>query len=272
MAEFKQLEYLLLGYVPNVLRKRGIEIAVCLHECEDETGKFAGLRFLEKWKSVQDIDPQADVELLEMLEKEIRSQWLSVDGRQSLIRSWEDSFSNTIQLSERKVCLSQDPVQTLNDLERDYLKPLEYERGAKLSTGSGVGYIRSQMRSAFAQQGILPLMLTDIAPVGQKAGDRLKFDFGYSAGSDLKLLQAVSMHSRLDAAVTLAARYPKIASDFANEKEVKTWLTAVIEDDVDRNRDEVGFALGMLEESGIEIALVKDIPRIAERIRRELRG
>jgi hypothetical protein len=80
------------------------------------------------------------------------------------------------------------------------------------------------------------------------------------------------MHSRLDAAVTLAARYSKIASDFANEKEVKTWLTAVIEDDVDRSRDEVGFALGMLEESGIEIALVKDIPRIAEGIRRELRG
>ncbi len=272
MAEFKQLEYLLLGYVPNVLRKRGIEIAVCLHECEDAAGRFAGVRFLEKWKSVQDIDPQADVEVLEALEKEIRSQWSSVDGRQSLIRTWEESFSNMIQLSERKVCLSQDPMQTLNDLERDYLKPLEYERDARIPTGSGVGYIRSKMRSAFAQQGILPLMLTDVAPVGQKAGDRLRFDFGYSVGSDLKLLQSVSIHSRLDAAVTLAARYPKIAGDFANEKGVKTWLTAVVEDDADRNRDEVGFALGMLEESGIEIALVKDMPRIAEGIRVELRA
>jgi hypothetical protein len=272
MAEFKQLEYLLLGYVPNVLRKRGIEIAVCLHECEDAADRFAGVRFLEKWKAVQDIDPQVDVDVLEALEKEIRSQWPSADGRQSLIRSWEDSFSNTIQLSERKVCLSEDPVQTLNDLERVYLKTVEYERESKLPTGSGVGYIRSQMRNAFAQQGILPLMLSDIAPVSQRSGDRLRFDFGYSAGTDLKLLQAVSMHSRLDAAVTLAARYPKIAGDFANEKGMKTWLTAVVEDDVDRKRDEVGFALGMLEESGIEIALVKDMPRIAEEIKRELRG
>ena len=113
-------------------------------------------------------------------------------------------------------------------------------------------------------------MLTEIPPIQQKTGDRLRFDFGYSVGSDLKLLQAVSMHSRLDAAVTLAARYPKIASDYANEKGMKTWLTAVVEDDVDRNRDEVGFALGMLEESGIEIALVKVMPRIAEGIRAEL--
>ncbi|HZR58010.1 MAG TPA: DUF3037 domain-containing protein [Terriglobales bacterium] len=271
MAEFK-LEYLLLGYVPNVLRKRGIEIAVCLHECEDKADKFAGVRFLEKWKAAQDIDPQADTEVLQALEREIRSQWPSIDGRQSLIRLWEDSFSNTIQLSERKVCISQDPVQTLNDLERDYLKPIQYEHESRLPAGNGVGYIRSQMHSAFAQQGILPLMLTDIAPVRQRAGDRLKFDFGYSIGSDLKLLQAVSMHSRLDAAVTLAARYPKIASDFANEKGVKTWLTAVVEDDADRNRDEVGFALGMLEESGIEVALVKDMPRIAEGIKWELRA
>jgi hypothetical protein len=255
-----------------VLRNRSIEIAVCLHECEDTTDRFAGVRFLEKWKAVQDIDPQADVELLKALEKEIRSQWPSVDGRQLLIRTWEDSFSNMIQLSERKVCLSQDPVQTLNDLERDYLKPLEYERGANLPIGSGVGYIRSQMRSAFAQQGILPLMLTDVAPVSQRPGDRLKFDFGYSAGQDLKLLQAISMHSRLDAAVTLAARFPKIASDYANQQGVKTWLTAVVEDDVDRKRDEVGFALGMLEESGIEVALLKDMPRIAEGIRLELRA
>jgi hypothetical protein len=115
-------------------------------------------------------------------------------------------------------------------------------------------------------------MLTDIAPVSQKAGDRLRFDFGYSVGSDLKLLQAVSMHSRLDAAVTLAARYPKIAGDYQNERGVQTWLTAVVEHNVDRNRDEVRFALGMLEESGIQIALVKDIPRIAEGIRAELRA
>jgi hypothetical protein len=163
-------------------------------------------------------------------------------------------------------------MQTLYDLERDYLKPVEYERATKIPAGSGIGYIRSQMRSAFAQQGILPLMLTDVAPVGQKAGDRLRFDFGYRVGSDLKLLQAVSMDSRLDAPVTLAARYPKIASDYQNEKRLQVWLTAVVEDDVDRKGDEVGFALGMLEESGIEIALVKGMPRIAGEIRQDLLG
>jgi hypothetical protein len=212
----------------------------------------------------------ADLEILQAWERDIRSHWLSFEGRQVMIRHMEDSLSNTIRVLTRRACLSQNPVETLNELDRDYLKAVQIEGEAKLPARSGVGYIRKQMRNAFEQQGILGNMLIDIAPVEQKPGDRLRFAFGYPAGADLRLLQAVTMHSRLDMAEALAGRYPKIASDFANEKGVKTWLTAVVEDDAEHRGDEAKFALDMLKESGIQIVLLKDMPRIAEAIRKEL--
>jgi hypothetical protein len=106
MAEFKQLEYFLLGYVPVALRKQGIEIAICLREFDDEAGKFAGVRFINKWDRVREVDPYADLEGLKELEKDIRNRWPTIEGRQLMVRIFEDSFSNAVQLLKRGVCLS----------------------------------------------------------------------------------------------------------------------------------------------------------------------
>jgi len=48
-------------------------------------------------------------------------------------------------------------------------------------------------------------------------------------------------------------------------------LTAVIDDDVDRSQDAVQFALGMMEEERIRVAVAAEMPGIAEVARRELR-
>ena len=48
-------------------------------------------------------------------------------------------------------------------------------------------------------------------------------------------------------------------------------LTAVIDDDLDRGQDAVQFALSMMEEERIRVAVVAEMPGIAEAARRELR-
>ena len=48
-------------------------------------------------------------------------------------------------------------------------------------------------------------------------------------------------------------------------------LTAVIDDDLDRNKAEIGFALGMMQENGIRVSEVSEMPAIAAVARRELR-
>ena len=49
-------------------------------------------------------------------------------------------------------------------------------------------------------------------------------------------------------------------------------LTAVIDDDLDRGRESVQFALSMMEDEKIRIAVAAEMPMIAEVARRELRA
>ncbi len=49
-------------------------------------------------------------------------------------------------------------------------------------------------------------------------------------------------------------------------------LTAVIDDDLDRGSESVQFALSMMEDEKIRIAVAAEMPMIAEVARRELRA
>jgi len=82
----------------------------------------------------------------------------------------------------------------------------------------------------------------------------------------------VSLKAGVDAAVLLAARYPRIAPVMSKVAQAVPVLTAVIDDDLDRRRDEVQFALSMMEEEKIRIAVAAEMPMIAEVARRELRA
>jgi hypothetical protein len=69
----------------------------------------------------------------------------------------------------------------------------------------------------------------------------------------------------------LGARFPQIAAGIGAKKHVKACLTAVVDDDLDCSRDEVNFALDMMQESGIVVVPAQKMQEIAEGIRLELR-
>lgn len=89
---------------------------------------------------------------------------------------------------------------------------------------------------------------------------------------EIKLFQAVSLKAGVDAAVMLAARYPRIAPVMSRVAGAAPALTAVIDDDLDRGQESVQFALSMMEEEKIRIAATAEMPMIAEVARRELRA
>jgi Ni,Fe-hydrogenase III component G len=89
-------------------------------------------------------------------------------------------------------------------------------------------------------------------------------------GGEIKLFHAVSLKAGVDAAVLLASRYPRIAPVMSKMTHADLLLTAVIEDDLDRRHEAVQFALSMMEEEKIRIAVAAEMPLIAEVARREL--
>jgi len=267
MAERRQLEFFLLRYVPHALRQEFVNIGVLMVEGGANGSVFADVRFSKDWRRVRGLDPQADVEVIEALLKEIRAEVGEVRDRAMLLRKMEDSFSNLIQLSE--------PMQVVNTTAAAEIETLASMFVDEAKVGAprvltGRGRILEAMREAFEQAGVAKFLNpVPVAPYTM-AGDPFKFDFGYNTGTEMKLFHAVSLKASVETAVTLAARFPKISPVMAKVTGVIPGLTAVIDDNLDRNSEAIQFALSMMEEERIRIAVVAEMPMIAEVARREL--
>ena len=70
----------------------------------------------------------------------------------------------------------------------------------------------------------------------------------------------------------LAARFPQIAAGMQATRNVRAWLTTVVDDELDRTRDEINFTLEMMQENGIIVAPTSEMSQIAEGIRLELKA
>ena len=119
----------------------------------------------------------------------------------------------------------------------------------------------AKLCSAFTRAGVWRLMLKKIpvAPYTHE-GDPFKIDCGYRPNGVLKLFHAMPLlptptkagaTGRLvsvDAAKVLAFSYPQIREGVARVLGATTELTAVVEEHLPRERQEVAFALATLQQ------------------------
>jgi hypothetical protein len=269
MADRRQLEFFLLRYVPDAVKDEFVNIGLVMVEPGVGSGGFAEVRFTRDWGRVWCLDPEADVEMLAALEREIRGQLATTHDREALLRRMEDSYSNAIQLTPAQGYLAEDPAREIEVMASMYLEVTKV--GGKRET-RGRQRILVKMRDAFEQAGVLGLLAPIAAEPYTKKGDPFQFDFGYRVGGEIKLFHAVSLKRSVETAVTLAARYPRIAPVMLKVAGAAPALTAVIDDDLDRGQESVQFALSMMEEEKIRIAVAAEMPMIAEGARRELRA
>jgi hypothetical protein len=114
--EQRMVKIFLVSYVPSALQDRCVNIAVVM-----VGSGFADARFARDWQGVLAIDPEADTELLTELTREIRDKLRVTDQREEMLFQMEDSWSNTIQLSAGKGCLTKDPATEIEMLASLYL-------------------------------------------------------------------------------------------------------------------------------------------------------
>jgi hypothetical protein len=271
MAANRQLEFFLLRYVPDAVKDEFVNIGVVMVEAAGNGDRgFAQVRFTRDWRRVRCLDPGADVEMLEALEREIVQGLQTGGDARALLARLEDSYSNLIQVSEAKGCLAEDPAKELEVVAGYYL---ETAKAAGKRETSGRQRIFRRMQEAFQQAGVWDLMRKQI-PVAAYThkGDPLKIDCGYRPNGEVKLFHAVSLGTDPDIAKVLAFSFPKLVEGIARKEQAMTSLTAVVEDTLDRVSDEIGFALAVLEQSGIGVAPVSEIGLVAERARLELKA
>ena len=279
MADLRQCEFFLLRYVPDVVKGEFVNLGVVL--LEEGDGGFTDVRFLRDWRRVRGLDPDADVELLQSFEGELRRLLQSharevinyrgpMSRREWLLAQMQQSFSGALEITPMTAVLTESPQAEMGKLAQSYLEP--NARGQREQTGRRAIY--NAMRDAFERAGVWqsPAMRKDIA-VAQytRRGDPLKIDCGYKPNGRIHFFHALSLATDVNSAKVLAFSYTEMREGLHAAEHAPSDLTAITEDSLDIHDESVAFALATLQQSDITVASVSEMPGIAERARAELK-
>jgi len=265
---------MLLRYVPDLVKDEFVNFGIIV--ISQQEPESASIRFTRDWRRVQCLDPGADVEMLQALEADIRRKLSQANDRQTLLELMQSSFSGAIQLSPAQACQAESVQQEIEELARMYLEPsplsAELEAGTSRMASRGRQVILQRMRGAFEQAGVWDIMRKKISIADYSGtGDPLKIDCGYQPNGTVKMFHAVSLSKEIDSAKALAFSYPSLVEGIARQEKKVAWLTAVVEDDLDRQNVSIAFGFDILKQANISVAPLARVAELAESARAELR-
>jgi len=265
MKERRKCEFLLLRYVPDAVKDEFVNVGVVLYE---SGGGWADVRFTRDWKRVQCLDPEADIEMLEGLELEIKERMLEgASSQEWLLKRMEDTFSNAIRLTPPKAVLADSPQEEIGRLAEMYL---ERAKRTRRLAGGRMQIFRT-MRGEFERQGVWSLMRHNVAASEYThRGDPLKIDAAYRPNGMVHMYHALSLETDVNSAKVLAFSFPRLREGVMRVEGAETALTAIVESEFDREDKVTMFALETLTESGIVTATTADLPRIALSVRQKM--
>lgn len=277
MKERLPCEFFLIRYVPDVVKGEFANIGVLLREAGRDDS--AVVRFTRDWTRVRCMDADADVGLLESLEAEIAARLqmgvTNAPGIKPVMEILQDTLSNSVQMTEVKVCLAESMPAELEQLMRMYVEPLKVKAERKRT---GRAAIAGAMRTEFERAGVWGLMRKRIAAsLYTRAGDPMKIDCGYRPNGVIRMFQAVSLEGDVEGAKGLAYSAPQLREGVARVESAKLELTAVVEplravsDTEDEAMERYRFGVEAMERQEIRVVTVSDLARVAETARVELR-
>lgn len=283
-AERLACEFFLIRYVPDTVKNEFVNIGVVLRESgRPETAR---VQFTRDWSRVRCVDPEADTGMLEALENEVRERISRGTAETaSMMKTFNDSFSNMLQITEPKACLAESMPAEMEQLSRLYIETRKLRESRRLS---GRQAIVASMRRQFEAAGVWDVMRKRIqASMYTQPGDPLRIDCGYRPNGVIRMFHAVSLDGDLEAAKVLSFSAPQLADGVRKVENANLELTAIVEplrgllgeDSEDLLRrgseqdrvDQYRFGVDTMERSSIRVLTVADLPRVVERAREELR-
>jgi hypothetical protein len=276
-----QCEFFLVRYVPDPVKNEFVNIGVLLREAggPEAAREPVRVRFTRDWARVRCVDPDADIEMLEAMETEMRRRLAETSAETTpLLKTIEDSFSHLLQMTEPKACLAENMAAEMDQLMSLYVEPRRQKARQALS---GRQAIARSMRTHFERAGVWDLMRRRIAASAYtQPGDPLKIDCGYRPNGLVRMFHAVSLSGDVELAKVLAFSVPALRAGVARVEKAELELTAIVEPLRDGNGEVAGdedrvqqyrFGVETMEAQQIRVLTVSDLERVAEAAKRELR-
>jgi hypothetical protein len=286
VSERVPCEFFLIRYVPDPVKGEFTNIGVLLREVSglDATASTAHVRFTRDWSRVRCMDTDADIGLLEALEGEIEGRLrLGASDPKPVIAMIQDTFSNSIQMTDARACLAENMATELDLLMKMYVEPLKVKQDRRRT---GRAAIAAAMRTQFERAGVWALMRKRIAAsIYTRPGDPMKIDCGYRPNGVIKMFHAVSLEADVEAAKVLAWSAPRLHEGVGRVEGAKLELTAVVEplravSDGDEEHasglepestERYRFGVETMESQQIRVVTMNDLARAAETARIDLR-
>src|SRR5579871_4317934 len=129
MAEKRKLEFFLLRYVPDAVKGEFVNFGLVTFADGGNGSELIDVRFTRDWGRATCIDPQADLQVLEALQREILQELGQSRDRMALLRRMEDSFSGVVQISSVMPALTKKAaLEEIDDVARFFLETPKLRR------------------------------------------------------------------------------------------------------------------------------------------------
>jgi len=101
----RRLEFFTVRYVPDRLKAEFVNLGIVIF-APTKTVEFCAVHFIENWSRVEALDADADIPALRSLVGNLTKNLRRRSTRVQTLRLIQESFSNTLQLSEKQTCVT----------------------------------------------------------------------------------------------------------------------------------------------------------------------
>ena len=261
-ADERTCAYRILRYTPNLVRDEWVNIGVLLFNPQSGECRLRVIEEQEEYTRVRRLHPEADEALLHALRDDLESRFESAHGSrghssngggsdgnalQELLRKWDDTLSNTLQLAPQKGVLSNDLDAELERLYADHVAV------PRVAARVGAPGTRAQMRS-YCSQVFRQARLWDRIQKSVRAaeftfpGDPMRIDYSYRRNGTRGFLHTLSVSRAPGDVKALAYTAERIAA----KASLKTEFAAITDIELTEQNDRNRFVERTLRDAGIE--------------------
>ncbi|ABF40200.1 hypothetical protein Acid345_1197 [Candidatus Koribacter versatilis Ellin345] len=299
MAERETLrlfDYYVLRFVPHPEQEVAVVFGFILTGLDSDGAPFFDVVLTSDWRLVRLLDPASELDYFYEFKNSVLAQFNSAakicsSGGVVMAESeWlrhviEDSFSNSIRISEVKGLMAEDAKAASKTLSTSYFKiPAALPDRER----TGVNLIKRSIDKAFDYYGIDKTLVTRNFKIAKyvDSADPSPIHYKYEVDSDaaidldgipstsrrvFRLIQAVSLRNSIDGARTLGYAWPEIREGMSKKENAFGHLTAVIDDSLAPDNKNLEFAKRHFDEHGIVLRHMYQVADMARIARAELR-
>jgi len=256
LPEEKACAYRILRYTPNLVRDEWVNIGVLLFDPSTGERRLRLIEEQEEYNRVRRLHPQADETILRALRDDLEDRFQSAPANGSkggsadwlqLLRKWDDTLANAVQLAPQKGVLALDLDA---ELERLYADHVAMQRGP---SRVGVPGSRAQMRSycsqVFRQARLWERIEKSVhASEFTFPGDPMRLDYSYRRNGTRGFVHTLSVTRAPNDSKILAYTVERVTAKATMKTEYAAVTDVVLNAENDRHR----FVRDTLRDAGIE--------------------